>query len=314
MPDERMSEPVIGHAGSNVTDGAAGEIMSLARTASIEINIADVPLLSQSRDLLEPQTRVYVSHLPGQSWDQTVAASRAVRDTGFDAIPHVPVRKVTDRASLQQLLTRLTEEAGVRELLLIAGDYRHAAGPYAQVSDVLRSGLLASRGFTRISFAGHPEGHPHVPPSVIRAAEREKVALAVEANMTVTLLTQFFFESAPFVAWSRELDAEGVCARRVAGLAGPTPLASMMRFALRCGVGPSIRALGARPGALMKLMGNYSPDALLRDLAVVRSRSAARVDGVHLFGFGGFLNTCNWLSAVQRGRFRLSSSEFVVHA
>jgi len=35
-------------------------------------------------------------------------------------------------------------------------------------------------------------------------------------------------------------------------------------------------------------------------------------DGVHLFSFGGFEHTCEWLDAVARGRFRLRESSFEV--
>ena len=58
-------------------------IVQLARDASIEINVQDVADLESSRALLAAGTKVYVSHLPRQTWLATETACRAVRAAGF---------------------------------------------------------------------------------------------------------------------------------------------------------------------------------------------------------------------------------------
>src|SRR5687767_14485412 len=231
-------------------------IAQLAREASIEMNVPDVRDLQASRALLPPGKKVYVSHLPRQTWQQTLDACRAVREAGFESVPHVPVRLLEDERTLDRFLADAVRSAGVLEVLLVAGDYPQPAGPYASVADVLRTGLLNTHGLHRVSLAGHPEGHPKVTPAEIRRAEREKSQLAHAAGLEATLLTQFFFEAQPFVDWASQLRSDGVQARLVAGLAGPASMATLFRYAVRCGVGPSIRALGARPKSLMKLIGD----------------------------------------------------------
>jgi len=284
----------------------AQTITHLARNASIEINVQDLEQLDASRSHLAPGKKIYVSHLPRQSWSETERACRAVHGAGFDPVPHIPVRLLPDAASLDRLLGELVQSAEVREVLLIAGDYPRALGPYSTVVDVLRSGLLDRHGLRRVSLAGHPEGHPKVALDEIRRAEYEKAALAHLAGLDVTFLTQFFFESAPFLAWTQELRSRGVRARIVGGLAGPASVATLFRFAMRCGVGPSIRALGARPSSLMKLATDHGPETVLRELASAYSGNRAGFDGVHLFCFGGFLRTCEWLHAITHGRFALN--------
>jgi methylenetetrahydrofolate reductase (NADPH) len=157
-----------------------------------------------------------------------------------------------------------------------------------------------------VSLAGHPEGHPKVATAEIRRAEIEKAQLAHAAGLETTLLTQFFFEAQPFIGWAGELRAAGVGARLVAGLAGPASVATLFRYAMRCGVGPSIRALGARPTSLIKLIGDHGPEQVMRALAVNRVSQPGLFNGVHLFGFGGFLRTCEWLQRVTEGRFKLN--------
>ena len=158
-------------------------------------------------------------------------------------------------------------------------------------------------------MAGHPEGHPKVALETIRHAEREKAVLAAEAGMQVTLLTQFFFEHEPFIQWAEALRTQGVTARLVGGLAGPASIATLFRFAMRCGAGPSIRALGARPSSLLKLVGDHGPEQVLRGLAEAHRTNANIFDGIHLFCFGGYLRTCRWLNAVASGQFALNNND-----
>jgi methylenetetrahydrofolate reductase (NADPH) len=133
--------------------------------------------------------------------------------------------------------------------------------------------------------------------------------LAQQAGLEMTLLTQFFFEQTPFLDWVGELRSAGVQARLVGGLAGPTKLGSLIKFALRCGAGASMRVLTARPAAFTKLLGDHGPESVLRGLAQARCEKSSDFAGVHLFCFGGFVRTCRWLQAIADSRFILDDAE-----
>jgi methylenetetrahydrofolate reductase (NADPH) len=284
-------------------------IARLAREASIEINVHDVVHLEQTRRLLPAGKALYVSHLPKQRWSETEAACRAVRAAGFRPVPHVPVRLFPDAATVDRVLSGFVDTAQVDEVLLISGDYPKALGPYTEVLQLLGSGALQRHGFRRVTIAGHPEGHPKVPLADIRRAELDKARMAQQAGFELTLLTQFFFEQTPFLDWVRELRSRGVRARLVGGLAGPTKLGNLIRFALRCGAGASMRVLTARPAAFTKLLTDHGPESVLRALAEARCENPGEFEGVHLFCFGGFVRTCQWLQAIADGRFTLDDAE-----
>jgi methylenetetrahydrofolate reductase (NADPH) len=280
-------------------------LAELARDASIEINTSEVKQLDASRAFLPAGKKIYVSHMPKQSWSETIAASRAVTAAGFDPVPHIPVRLLVSSAAADQLLAALLDQARVSEVLLISGDYPQPVGPYSSVMDFLRSELLRKHGLTRVSFAGHPEGHPQVPLDEIRRAEIEKAHWADRAGIAATFMTQFFFESEPFIDWVQHLRRNAVRSQIVAGLAGPASITALARFAVRCGVGRSVRALGARPGTMSSLLGDHGPETLMSELASARTSSEASFAGIHIFGFGGFLRTCQWLqrlAANERAR------------
>jgi len=286
-------------------------LMRLAREASVELNVQDVPHLAESRKFLPDGARMYVSHLPKQSFEQTLEACTAVRASGFEPIPHVPVRVLESRQQLQQLVDAAVGRA-VKELLLVAGDYPHAVGPFSTVAQVLSSIDLRASGIERVSIGGHPEGHATVGLSDIRQAELEKSRIAGSQGLQTTFVTQFFFEAAPFLQWAEELRAGGSGAAIRAGLAGPAKITTLLRFAARCGVGPSIRALGSRPGAFAKLLGEHGPEHLLTQLAESSIERPDVFQGLHLFCFGGYLRTCRWLHALASGNFNLKAGELSV--
>ena len=283
-------------------------IVALARRASIEMTWHDGAQLATCRGLLAPGTPMYVSHIPGQSWKQTLATCIAVRAVGLEPVPHVPVRELADEAALQRLIAALAGDADVHRLLLIAGDRADPLGPFAQTLDVLASDLLWRYAVRHVTVAGHPEGHPRIAYGDLKRAEREKIACAAERGIELTFLTQFFFEAAPFLEWVRELRRNGVRARVVAGLTGPARLATLFKYALRCGVGPSIRALGARPGSFAPLVGERGPESLMRAIARAAGEGRTEPIGIHLYSFGGLTRSCAWIDAVAHGRFVLDDS------
>lgn len=308
-----MQDKLTSGAMNSPFDAEREAIKQLARNASFEMTVHDVAQLRLAIAQLGGARRIYVSHLPGQAWSDTVATCSAVHALGAIPIPHLPVRCVESLESLRRFLDDCSARAGVREILLIAGDYQRAVGPYAAVIDVLSTGILAEHDIARISVAGHPEGHPLITPDELRRAEREKIEFALHNRLTLTFLTQFFFDAEPFVEWQRRLSipaAAGAQIRVVAGLAGPAKLTTLLRYAAICGVGPSMRVLGTRPTSIGKILAERGPESLVRTLA---ARQAPAAMGIHLFSFGGLARTCAWLAAVAQGRFQIEGEQgFVV--
>jgi methylenetetrahydrofolate reductase (NADPH) len=307
------SSPATASLPSDIRAGVEGaRIAALARAASVEMTWHDVPQLDACRRLLIPGSSVYVSHIPGLSWEQSIATCAAVRSAGLEPVPHVPARELSDVAELRGLLQALVAQAGVQQLLLIAGDRDRPVGAFSQALDLIVSGELARAGIRRIAVAAHPEGHPRIAEGELRRVEREKLARAAERGIELAFVTQFFFESAPFLAWLRALRAGGVRAPVIAGLAGPARLSTLFKYALRCGVGASLRALGSRPSSIAGLIGERGPELLVREIARAAADDQLAPMGLHLYAFGGLTRTCAWIDAVARGRFELGESGFAL--
>lgn len=245
--------------------------------------------------------RVYVPELPSTDFGDRLRAAERLASAGFPAIPHVAARGLTGPEELDRRLAALAQ-AGVVELLLIAGSQRSAMGPYASTLPILESGLLEAHGMRRIGVAGHPEGHPDVPVATLNSALAAKAALAARGELELYVVTQFAFEPYPYIAWERASRAQASGLPVIAGIPGLSSHARLLRFAVACGVGPSLRRLRKQRG-LLRLAGRaYSPDATVAGIAsAMLDDPDARFDGLHLFPFGAVERTVDWLAALAAG-------------
>jgi hypothetical protein len=111
------------------------------------------------------------------------------------------------------------------------------------------------------------------------------------------VVTQFSFAPNRIVEYCADL------ARRLpdipiyVGLAGPTNPVALLRFAQRCGVSASLRALQAEGMRAVRLFTHVDPsDQLIALARHARAGSASNVVGVHLFSFGGVARTAQWMN------------------
>jgi len=93
------------------------------------------------------------------------------------------------------------------------------------------------------------------------------------------------------------------------GLAGPTNLATLLRYAKRCGVRASAQGLARQAGLLRQLFAMSAPDALVRALAQARADKHLGEIAPHFFSFGGLLRTARWAAAVAQRRVALEAGE-----
>src|SRR6202008_3341779 len=108
-----------------------------------------------------------------------------LRAAGFEPVPHLAVRNFENLARVDDVLARLAGEAGVRRLLVIAGDRENPAGELRAAIDVNDGGLLPRHGIVEIGIAGYPEGHPRIPPEELELALRQKIEAAEAIGLAV---------------------------------------------------------------------------------------------------------------------------------
>ncbi|MBC7803523.1 MAG: methylenetetrahydrofolate reductase [Candidatus Parcubacteria bacterium] len=242
-------------------------------------------------------TPVYVNHLPRHRLLDTLPTLVAVRKAGLEPVPHIAARRIKDRAELQSFLERAVGDAGVRKALILGGDEAEAAGPYPDGAALMREGLLASAGLKEIGLPGYPEGHPRIPSATLEGAFHEKLAIAAAQGLGSYVVTQFSFAPARVVEYCSGLARSAPSIPVYVGLAGPTNPVALLRFAQRCGVSASLRALRTQGMDAVRLVTHTDPEEQLSALArYCAAHADCNVVGVHLFTFGGVNSAAAWMN------------------
>lgn len=266
---------------------------------SIEVMPRTAGKIDDFRDLLPKGTRVYVAHIEGTPIEEMVATAKRLSDEGYVAMPHFPARIIKDQSVLSDWISRYQNEAGVKQALLLAGGLDKSSGDYQDSMQLVETGLFDKAGFTHLHFAGHPEVNKDIDPNGGRANVNEalswKQAFSKRTDANVALATQFCFDSKPVIEWANDLAARGIDIPVHIGIAGPAKLQTMIKFALACGVGPSLRVLQRRAKDVTKLLLPFEPTDILSELA---DHKAANPDfniaKVHFFPLGGIKTNATW--------------------
>jgi methylenetetrahydrofolate reductase (NADPH) len=310
-----MNQQQLSKTGAAV-DEAAGvlelrqAITAFARAASTEISTLDEQHLPQIARLLPAGMVVYVAHTPKSSLQDVVRVAAKVQALGLCASPHIVARRMPSEQAFKEALRSLRGH-GIEQVLLVAGDLDPPLGPYANTLQLLATGELQAAGLRRIGVAGHPDGHPAVGEEELRAALHDKQEFARRSGIALHIVTQFSFDTQRLVAWDRALTAAGILLPVHVGIAGPTPVAKLIKFALHCGVGVAVRSLTQGASAVAQLARPPAgADEML--IGLVRARAAdprLRLSAPHVYSFGGAHSTAAWLRAVMDGRFELRTEQ-----
>jgi methylenetetrahydrofolate reductase (NADPH) len=300
------SPPASPPAAASANGGERAAVMALVAGASLEMSPRERDAIAQAAEFLSPDTEVFISSPSAVSHHDIISAAVALRRRGFEPVPHIAARGLVGFTQLNDLLARASGEAGCRQALVIGGDLDPPAGPFHASGALLSLGLFEKHGFTGIALAAYPEGHPRIDDQALDRALGDKLALLRRAALDARVITQFTFDAAPVLPWLRAMQGREPFLPVRVGLAGPASIATLARYAVRCGIGHSIGALARHGTSIARLVTEAGPETVVGQLAAEDWRGLG-VSGVHLFGFGGLTRTARWISAVTAGDFRIGA-------
>jgi len=290
-----------------VTCGPTQVIADFVQGFSIEATRPSGAEIDALAAIVPKGTRVYVSAVPTRPMHEVLDSAIQLRTAGFSPVPHVAARMFATTAALDEFLVQLTGKANIERLLIIAGDRDRPAGDLRSSLEVIDGGLLQRRGIKEIGIAGYPEGHPRISQHDLDRALMDKIAAAEATGIKVHIVTQFCFDATAILQWIRRLRDFGLEHPVRVGLAGPTSLPALLRYARRCGVRASIEGLARQSGLARQLFAMTAPDTLVQALAQARSDRRLGMVKPHFFAFGGVAATARWASAVAEGHILLEA-------
>ncbi|MEM6406974.1 MAG: methylenetetrahydrofolate reductase [Pseudomonadota bacterium] len=284
--------------------GPTPEMEAFLKDYSIEVMPRTAEKVEDFRALLPEGTRVYIAHIEGTPIEDMVATAARLAKDGYTVMPHFPARIIADEATLSDWIARYQGEANVKQALLLAGGVTTPLGSFDSSMQLLETGLFDKAGFERLHVAGHPEGNKDIDPdgsmkNVDEALQwKQKFFERTDAKMA--LATQFAFDADPIIDWANSIKANGIDLPVHIGIAGPAKLQTLIKFAIACGVGPSLKVLQKRAIDVTKLLLPYEPTDVLTALAAHKAANPDfNIEAVHFFPLGGIKTNANW--AIENG-------------
>jgi methylenetetrahydrofolate reductase (NADPH) len=268
---------------------------------SIEMTAKDVDALTHVAPSLRPGTPVSLTFLPGETLEARIAAAIAIREFGFEPMPHFSARRLESRAEFETYLDAVVQRARVRRCFVIAGDRETPAGPFADSAALIATGRFEKAGIKAIGMAGHPDGHPHMSAEQCWTVLQKKAADIEGRGMAPLIVTQFGFDAESLLAWLKELRERRIGLPVRVGVPGPAGIKTLLRFAVRCGVQASASVMAKYGLSITQLMGNAGPDKMVDSLREQISSEHGRVR-LHFYPFGGLERTVGWIKSYDSGR------------
>jgi methylenetetrahydrofolate reductase (NADPH) len=263
---------------------------------SIEITAKDVDALKQVAPTLPPNTPVSVTFLPGEEPQARIAAATAVRELGFEPMPHFSARRIESHAEFESYLQAVVQQAKVRRCFVIAGDRDTPAGPFADSSALIATGCFENAGIKTIGIAGHPDGHSYMSAEQRWDILTKKAADIEHRGMAPLIVTQFGFDAGSLLGWLKELRGRGLGMPVRVGVPGPAGIKTLLRFAARCGVQASTSVMVKYGISITQLLGSAGPDQMVDALSERISSEHGRVR-LHFYPFGGLQRTVEWIKS-----------------
>ena len=280
------------------------QVEAFLQDYSIEVMPRTAEKVENFRDLLPAGTRVYIAHIEGTPIEEMVATAARLNADGFKVMPHMPARIIKDKATLENWIAMYQGEADVKQALLLAGGVKTPHGDFSDSMQLMETGLFDKHGFERLHVAGHPEGNRDIDTDGSRLhvdeALRWKQGFSERTDAKMAIATQFAFDAKPIIEWADSLKHAGIDLPIHIGIAGPAKLQTLIKFAIACGVGPSLKVLQKRAMDVTKLLLPYEPTDVITELAAHKAANPDfNVTNVHFFPLGGIKTNANW--AIENG-------------
>jgi len=274
----------------------APDAAGLAGHFSLEATRPTAAEIAKLADIVPATTPIYFSAVPTITRQEIVTAAASLRTAGLEPVIHIAARRLASAAALQELLSSLRVEADVRRLLVIGGDV-DAPGAFPDALAVIQKGRLRDAGIEEIGIGAYPEGHPRIPAGRLESALDEKIAAATAQGLRVHIVSQFSFSPERILSWLRRVRAGGISKPIKIGMAGPTNVPALLRYAKHCGVAASLRGLVS--GVASGLVSHVGPDRIIEALSAAGGLGEVEP---HYFSFGGTLETARYACEAAAGR------------
>jgi len=269
--------------------------LEFVRTASWEIFPTES--LLQNSFLLPKDTYLAITCTSQKGLDYTIDTAISLKKLGLIAYPHIAARYVLDEKNIKHI-NNILRKNNVYEIFVAAGDTATISGKYASSIELLNAFGKVGLEYKKIGVAGYPEGHPSISNEHLIEALKQKQDFATKMNIDMNIISQLCFDADVIIKWAISIKEMGITLPIIIGIPGPCNGLKLLHFAIKCGVGQSIKFLGTKGELGKKITKNlaftYSPDALISQIIDHPQFEESNIGGIHFYTFNNINGLLSW--------------------
>lgn len=233
-------------------------------------------------------SKVSVTCSPTKGIAETLRLSSEIAEQvgGENIIPHLAARLMESPEHVSETLATL-RDLGVKEIFIVGGDAPDPAGPYLGSYDLVKEIADQTDDF-KLGVTCYPEGHATISDEVLMEDLLRKQPYASY------MATQMCFDAEVIGKWLMDMRAKGVTLPCHVGVPGVIDMVKLIKISTRIGIGDSLKYLQKHAGNVLKLMGGYNPDMLIKGLMPYIENPEANIEDFHIYSFNQIEKTENW--------------------
>ena len=218
-------------------------------------------------------------------------------ELGYIPVPHFGARNFE---SVQDYVNQVEAHTrnGVQEGLFLGGNPLTTFGPLSDAAQLLAHPVLSNGSIKTAYLGGYPERHPAISEEALREATKLKLALCAGKQLAPVIVSQFAFDGEVIAKWAKRIQSDYPHLSIRVGIAGVTSLPKLIKFAIMCGIGPSLAALRRSSAGLINVLSDKDPADLIQNIEAAYPTPAGPLE-MHFFPFGGWQKTVDWIASAR---------------
>jgi len=270
---------------------------SLLRGARFELMPFDS--FDEEVTVLPDGATIAITTSPQLGIERTVERAEQAAADGYEPVPHIAARYVSDRDHLEEIARRLTE-AGVTDIFVPGGDREEPVGEFESAYELLVALDETEYSFEEVGITGYPEGHEFLDEQTLRTEMDKKAPYAT------FIVTQLCYDPDAVIEWIEKIRGRGVDLPVEVGIPGVMKYSRLLQISRKVGVGDSVKFLKKTTGVLdfvrqiVGSRGTYKPDELVDGLGPYADDEEYKISGIHIYTFNQTTDTEDW----RRGRLQ----------
>lgn len=275
-------------SGSVTTSDGVEELLTNARFELMPFESFDDEITH-----LPDGATIAITTSPQLGIERTIERAEEAAEQGYEVVPHIAARYVSDTDQLEEIARRLTD-AGITDIFVPGGDREEPAGEFESAYDLLSTLEETEYSFDEVGITGYPEGHDFLDDETLAEAMAKKEPYATY------VVTQLCYDPETILEWIDGIRDRGVDLPVEVGIPGVMNYQRLMNISKKVGVGDSIRFLRKTTGVLgfvRQLVGSggtYEPDALVDGLGPYVTDETYGIRGIHIYTFNQTPDTESW--------------------